>query len=83
MAIGIGALDSFNGNDPTTIITIGTLDALSAGVLIWVGVVEMLAKDWLHENGELARAGIGKILLAGGGGLIPGLIVMSLLGKWI
>ena len=83
MAIGIGVLDSFNGNDPATIATIGTLDALSAGILIWVGLVEMLAKDWLHEGGELARAGVGKILFAGLGGLVPGLIIMSLLGKWI
>ena len=83
MAIGIGVLDNFNGNDRSTIIVIGTLDALSAGILIWVGLVEMLAKDWLHKNSELARAGVGKVLLAVFGGLLPGMILMSLLGKWI
>lgn len=83
MAIGIGVLGNFNGNDPGTIIAIGTLDAISAGILIWVGLVELLAKDWLHEGSELAGAGIGKVFLAGVGGLIPGLILMSLLGKWI
>ncbi len=81
MAIGIGVLGSFNGNDPATIVAIGTLDALSAGILIWVGVVEMLAKDWLHD-GELARASLAKVWL-GGGALVAGLVVMSLLGKWI
>ena len=33
MVLGIMLLDIFNGNDPNTIIAIGTLDALSAGIL--------------------------------------------------
>jgi zinc transporter 1/2/3 len=44
MAIGVAVLDTFNGNDPTTIVTTGTLNALSAGILLWVGLVEMLAQ---------------------------------------
>ncbi len=44
MAIGVGVLHQFNGNDPSTIVAIGTLDALSAGILLWVGLVEMLAQ---------------------------------------
>lgn len=44
MAIGVGVLQKFNGNDPATIVAIGTLDALSAGILLWVGLVEMLAQ---------------------------------------
>jgi len=54
MAIGLGVLNSFNGNDPSTIIAIGTLDALSAGILLWVGTVEMLARDWVVEGGEIS-----------------------------
>jgi zinc transporter 1/2/3 len=38
MAIGIGVLHRFNGNDRSTLIVLGTLDALSAGILIWVGI---------------------------------------------
>lgn len=81
MAIGIGALNSFNGNNPSTIIAIGTLDALSAGILVWVGIVEMWAKDWFGA-GELATASVGKASAAMVG-LILGLVVMSVLGKWI
>lgn len=44
MAIGVGVLQRFNGNDPSTIVAIGTLDAVSAGILLWVGLVEMLAQ---------------------------------------
>ncbi|KAF2183487.1 Zip-domain-containing protein [Zopfia rhizophila CBS 207.26] len=79
MAIGIGVLDQFNGNDKSTLIAIGTLDALSAGILAWVGIVEMLARDWMH--GSLLNAPLAKTLIAGAA-LVAGLILMSALGKW-
>lgn len=79
MAIGIGCLKQWNGNDRNTIIAIGTLDAVSAGILIWVGVVELLARDWLQ--GPLLVSGpakTGAAMLA----LIAGMALMSFLGKW-
>lgn len=79
MAIGIGVLNEFNGNDPSTIIAIGTLDALSAGILAWVGLVEMLARDWLH--GKLLAAGLVRTICALFA-LVSGLVLMSVLGKW-
>ncbi|KAF2846709.1 Zip-domain-containing protein [Plenodomus tracheiphilus IPT5] len=79
MAIGIGVLNQFNGNDPSTIVAIGTLDALSAGILAWVGIVEMLARDWMH--GKLLSAGLIRTVVALFA-LISGLILMSVLGKW-
>lgn len=85
MAIGIGVLHTFNGNDPSTIIAIGTLDALSAGILVWVGVVEMWAGDWMvgshGAKAELADAD-GLTVGVAGVGLVGGLVVMSVLGKW-
>lgn len=85
MAIGIGVLQHFNGNDKATLIAIGTLDALSAGILVWVGVVEMWAADWMTgghgHKAELADAPPLKVALSMFG-LISGLVLMSLLGKW-
>ncbi|KAJ4855354.1 ZIP zinc transporter domain-containing protein [Trichoderma breve] len=80
MAIGIGVLHKFNGNDPSTLIALGTLDALSAGILVWVGVVEMWARDWIYD-GELTNS---NPLVTGfaGFGLIAGMVLMSFLGKW-
>ena len=49
MAIGIGVLHRFNGNDPATIVAIGTLDAFSAGILLWVGVSRFLHR--FHPSG--------------------------------
>ncbi|PKS11204.1 hypothetical protein jhhlp_002965 [Lomentospora prolificans] len=79
MAIGTGALSVFNGNDPATAIAIGTLDAFSAGILVWVGVVEMWAADWM--GGELAEASAFDTFM-GLFGLVAGIALMSLLGKW-
>jgi zinc transporter 1/2/3 len=79
MAIGIGVLDMFNGSDPSTMVAIGTLDALSAGILAWVGIVEMLTRDWMQGgllNAPLLRTGIAMF------SLICGLVLMSVLGKW-
>lgn len=85
MAIGIGVLQKFNGNDKSTLIAIGTLDALSAGILVWVGVVEMWAADWMvgahGHRAELADASVLTVTLAGFG-LVAGMALMSLLGKW-
>ncbi|KAL1624653.1 high-affinity Zn(2+) transporter zrt1 [Neofusicoccum ribis] len=79
MAIGIGVLDQFNGNDPATLIAIGTLDAVSAGILAWVSLVEMWAGDWMH--GALAKASALKTTAALIS-LMLGMALMSLLGKW-
>ncbi|RPA82419.1 Zip-domain-containing protein, partial [Ascobolus immersus RN42] len=79
MAIGIGVRNHFNGNDRETLIAMGTLDAFSAGILIWVGLVEMWAHDWL--NGEMKRASLGKTIW-GMLCLMGGMILMGVLGKW-
>ena len=79
MAIGIGVLNQFIGNSPSTIVAIGTLDALSAGILAWVGIVEMLARDWMH--GKLLNAGLIRTSSAMFA-LVCGLVLMSVLGKW-
>lgn len=85
MAIGLGVLSQFNGRDRATLLAIGTLDAVSAGILVWVGVVEMWAADWMTgahgRKAELAEARPLVVALALFG-LISGLVVMSVLGKW-
>jgi solute carrier family 39 (zinc transporter), member 1/2/3 len=81
MAIGISVLNQFNGNDPTTLWVIGVLDAVSAGILIWVGLVDMWARDWVVEGGDMVDAGLGR-LGVGMFSLLSGMVVMSVLGKW-
>ena len=80
MALGTGILSHFNGNDPATIVAIGTLSAFSAGILVWVGVVEMWAHDWMM-GGEMTSASPLRTIL-GLVSLMTGIALMSLLGKW-
>ncbi|KJK84217.1 hypothetical protein H634G_00580 [Metarhizium anisopliae BRIP 53293] len=85
MAIGIGVLQKFNGNDRSTLLAIGTLDALSAGILVWTGVVEMWAADWMTgSHGHKAELADADMLTVGLGvfGLVAGMVLMSFLGKW-
>ncbi|KAI9681511.1 MAG: hypothetical protein M1817_002795 [Caeruleum heppii] len=79
MAIGLAVIRRFNGNDPATIVAIGTLDALSAGILVWVSVVDMWSYDWLF--GSLSRAGAVHTTV-GMTSLVAGMVLMGLLGKW-
>ncbi|KAG0159088.1 hypothetical protein PDIDSM_6608 [Penicillium digitatum] len=81
MAIGLGVLHTFNGNSRSTLIALGTLDALSAGILVWVGVVDMWARDWVIEGGEMLDAKPRKVF-TGGISLVSGLVLMGVLGKW-
>lgn len=79
MAIGIGVLQTFNGNDPSTIVALGTLDSLSAGILLWVGFVDMWAGDWLFgelRDASLVRTSMGML------SFMSGMVLMGLLGKW-
>ena len=72
-------ISTFNGNDPSTLIAIGTLNAFSAGILLWVGVAEMWFVEWFH--GPLAHAGPLKVAICFFS-LVAGLVLMSFLGKW-
>ncbi|SMY24136.1 unnamed protein product [Zymoseptoria tritici ST99CH_1A5] len=81
MAIGLGVVNSFNGNDPSTMISFGTLNALSAGILIWVGVVDMWARDWVIEGGEMLKTSTVRTAVAMVF-FVSGLVLMSVLGKW-
>ena len=81
MAIGMGVIHSFNGQDRQTLVALGTLDALSAGILVWVGVVDMWARDWVIEGGDMFSAPLGHVA-AGGISLVAGMVLMGVLGKW-
>ncbi|SPO39877.1 uncharacterized protein PSFLO_05358 [Pseudozyma flocculosa] len=79
IALGTGVRTVFEPNDPTTIIAIGVLDSLSAGVLLYGALVDMLAKDFLFGPMlDASNRRLGVALAA----LLVGAAVMSLLGKW-
>lgn len=81
VAIGIGVRHSFKPESRTALIANGCFDAISAGILIYTGIVELMAHEFLYSNQFKGEKGLQKMLLAyfvmcWGAGL------MALLGKW-
>ncbi|KAF9269088.1 ZIP-like iron-zinc transporter [Marasmius fiardii PR-910] len=80
IAVGLGIRDTFNSESATTKIVSGTLDSLSAGILIYTGLVELLAHEFLF-NKEMMSASNGKLAYSLGC-MVLGWGLMSLLGRW-
>jgi solute carrier family 39 (zinc transporter), member 1/2/3 len=79
IAIGMGVRSSYDPNSQTALISAGVFDSVSAGLLIYAGMVELLAHDFIH--GEMRTAPKGRVLLAIGS-LLIGAALMALLGRW-
>jgi len=79
IAIGLGLRTTYNSGSYTANIISGVFDSLSAGILIYTGLVELLARDFLFnpertmDDRKLAFMIICTFLGAG---------LMALLGKW-
>jgi zinc transporter 1/2/3 len=80
IAAGLGVRTTYNPDSVTSNIVSGTLDCLSSGILIYTGLVELLAHEFLFNN-KMQNASNGKLAYA----LICMLFgcgIMALLGKW-
>ncbi|KAF5480455.1 hypothetical protein F2P56_001203 [Juglans regia] len=78
IAIGIGISNFYDENDPTALIVEGIFNAASAGILIYMALVDLLAADFMSSRmqSKLSLQIIVNISLLLGAGL------MSLLAKW-
>lgn len=79
VAIGLGVKTSYSGNSYAVNVVSGVLDSISAGVLMYTGLVELLAKDFVfntHRADSLRELLFNIVCLLWGAGL------MALLGKW-
>jgi zinc transporter 1/2/3 len=79
IAIGLGLRTSYNGQSFQANIISGVFDSTSAGILIYTGLVELLARDFLFnperttDNRELTLMIVSTII---------GAAAMAVLGKW-
>ncbi|TFK26229.1 ZIP zinc/iron transport family [Coprinopsis marcescibilis] len=80
IAAGLGARTTYNAHSATASIVAGVLDSISAGILLYTGLVELLAHDFLFSK-EMMNASNKKLSLAIGAMLL-GAGLMSLLGRW-
>lgn len=81
IATGLLLKTSYNPRSSTTLVVSGIFDSLSSGILLYGGIVELLAEDFII-NPELRNGNLKRLLLAIFW-VVLGFIVMSILGKWI
>lgn len=81
VAIGIGVRHSFVPEGRTALISNGIFDSISSGILIYTGIVELMAHEFLYSNHFKTKNAFKKILLAYGI-MCLGAGLMALLGKW-
>lgn len=80
IAIGLGVRTSYPPESQTTLIVNGVFDSISAGILIYTALVELIAHEFMFSP-SMQRAPISKVLLAFGC-LCAGTGLMALLAKW-
>ncbi|KAG2679559.1 hypothetical protein I3760_11G055600 [Carya illinoinensis] len=78
IAIGIGISSTYKDNSQTALIVEGSFNALAAGILIYMALVDLLAADFMNprvKQNVRIQIGVNFSLLLGAG-------CMSLLAKW-
>lgn len=80
IAIGLGVRNSYPPGSATTLLVNGIFDSISAGILIYTGLVELLAHEFMF-NHTMQRAPL-KTVLSAVGLMFTGAALMALLGKW-
>jgi len=80
IAAGLGIRTSYNPGSKEASIVSGVMDSLSAGILIYTGLVELLAHEFLF-NKEMNQASNKKLAFAVLT-MLFGAGIMALLGRW-
>lgn len=81
IAIGLGVKSSFIPGSRKELISSGVFDAISAGILIYTGLVELMAHEFLFSNAFMCEGGLKRMIAAF---IVMGFGcgIMALLGKW-
>lgn len=80
IAIGLGVRTTFIPGSQTTMVVNGVFDSISAGILIYTGLVELMAHEFMF-NQEMRKSSM-KMMLFAFGCMCTGAGLMALLGKW-
>ncbi|XVF00460.1 hypothetical protein REPUB_Repub04eG0002900 [Reevesia pubescens] len=78
IAIGMGISNIYNENSPKALVVEGILNSISAGILIYMSLVDLLAADFMNSR---VQSNI-KLQLGSNLSLLLGVACMSLLAKW-
>lgn len=80
IAIGLGVRNSYPPGSRTTLLVNGVFDSISAGILIYTGLVELMAHEFMFSR-TMRQAPL-KTLLSAILLMCLGAALMALLGKW-
>lgn len=78
IAVGMAISSSYDDSSPTALIVQGVLNAASAGILIYMSLVDFLAADFMHPKMQSNT----RLQIMAHISLLVGAGVMSLLAKW-
>ncbi|KAK6784653.1 hypothetical protein RDI58_018108 [Solanum bulbocastanum] len=78
IGIGLAITNVYDENSPTALIVEGVFNSASAGILIYMALVDFLAADFMHPRMQ----GNGKLQLGANISLLLGAGLMSMLAKW-
>lgn len=80
IAVGLGVRNTYPPGSQTTLIVNGIFDSISAGILIYTGLVELIAHEFMFSN-TMRKAPM-SVVLGAFGIMTFGAGLMALLGKW-
>lgn len=80
IAVGLGVRKTYPPESQTTLIVNGVFDSISAGILIYTGLVELMAHEFMFSN-VMRKAKI-NVVLSAFALMCLGAGLMALLGKW-
>ncbi|CAH7689510.1 Zinc/iron permease [Phakopsora pachyrhizi] len=81
LAVGLAIRNTYNPNSAKALIVSGCLDSFSAGVLMYTGLVELLAHDFVFNERMLLKSSNGKLAF-NFGSVLCGAVLMAILGRW-
>lgn len=80
IAVGLGIRETYSPESATTLIVNGVFDSISAGILIYTGLVELMAHEFMFS--PVMRTAHIRVVLSAFGIMCLGAGLMALLGKW-
>ena len=80
IAIGLGLRQTYAPGSKTALVVNGVFDSISAGILIYTGLVELMAHEFMF-SAVMRRANM-RVVGSAFGIMCAGAALMALLGKW-
>jgi zinc transporter ZupT len=79
-AIGLGIHNLYDPASQTGLLMVGVMNAISSGLLLFAGLVELLAEDFLSDESYVTL--YGRRRLEACAAVVGGALLMALVGAW-